>query len=113
MALPSAAARHRHGAAVLLAVVVAVAVGAAIAATGVMRGTERQTLSARFALRHVPRADDVAVVAVDDATFDAVHPRRWPFPRSWHARVVDRLHRAGARAIVYDVQFTEATSPRE
>src|SRR5439155_2163563 len=35
----------------------------------------------------------------------------WPFRRLYHAAAVQRLHAAGARAIVYDVQFTEP-SPR-
>jgi len=35
----------------------------------------------------------------------------WPFRRLRHAQAVDRLRRTGAREIVYDVQFTEA-SPR-
>ena len=47
-----------------------------------------------------------------DVTFDALR-RQWPFPRSWHGRVVDALHKAGAREIVYDVQFTEPTKQRE
>ena len=36
---------------------------------------------------------------------------QWPFPRSLHAQAIDRLHADGARAIVYDVQFTEPTTP--
>ena len=51
---------------------------------------------------------EVAVVAVDDVTFSDLKVQ-WPFPRRWHARAVDALRRAGARAIVYDVQFTEPT----
>jgi CHASE2 domain-containing sensor protein len=49
---------------------------------------------------------------VDDVTFSDLG-RQWPFPRSLHARAIDRLRAAGARTIVYDVQFTEATTPRE
>ena len=52
------------------------------------------------------------MVAIDAKTFDDLR-RQWPFPRSLHGRVVRRLHAAGARAIVYDVQFTEPTEPRE
>jgi CHASE2 domain-containing sensor protein len=37
----------------------------------------------------------------------------WPFPRRRHARAIDRLRRDGARVIVYDVQFTEQTTPRD
>jgi CHASE2 domain len=36
----------------------------------------------------------------------------WPFPRTYHARVIDELSRDGARVIAYDVQFTEQTTPR-
>jgi response regulator RpfG family c-di-GMP phosphodiesterase len=50
------------------------------------------------------------VVGIDDVTFGQLN-RRWPFPRSLHARAIDRLHAAGAREIVYDVQFTEPTAP--
>ena len=54
------------------------------------------------------------VVAIDDRTFQAAAARaRWPFPRSLHAEVIDRLRAAGAREIVYDVQFTEPTDDRE
>jgi len=46
------------------------------------------------------------VVAIDDVTFDELD-LRWPFPRSLHAKLVDRLRGAGARVIAVDIQFTE------
>ena len=52
------------------------------------------------------------VVAVDDKTFADLQ-LQWPFPRRWHAQAIDRLRRAGARVIVYDVQFTEQTTARD
>ena len=36
---------------------------------------------------------------------------RLPLPRRLHARAIDRLRRAGAREVVYDIQFTEETNP--
>jgi len=45
-------------------------------------------------------------VKIDDRTFGELN-KPWPLSRSLHARVIDRLHAAGAREIVYDVQFTE------
>jgi CHASE2 domain-containing sensor protein len=54
----------------------------------------------------------VTVVAIDDVSFSDLG-RSWPFPRSLHARAIDRLRAAGARMIVYDVQFTEPTRPGE
>ena len=49
------------------------------------------------------------VVGIDDPSISELGV--WPFRRLRHAQAVDRLRRAGAREIVYDVQFTEA-SPR-
>ena len=91
---------------------VAFGVGAAVLSTGVLGGLERETLEARFEIRGAERPDDVVVVAVDAKSFGDLQ-EQWPFPRSLHGRAVRRLHAAGARQIVYDVQFTEQTVPRE
>src|SRR5205823_11896994 len=78
-----------------------------------LRPLELQSVDARFALRGAePPPPDVVVVDIDDRTFDELRIQ-WPYPRSRHARVVDFLHRAGARTIAYDIQFTEQTTPRE
>ena len=92
--------------------VVAAALAAAAQASHVPDGLEQDSLRARFGVRDAPRHDGIVVVAVDDATFSELR-LQWPFKRSLHGRVIDRLHAAGAREIVYDVQFTEPTSPRE
>ena len=96
---------------------------AAVAITAALIGTvtyayhvwpalENGSVNTRFALRHVPAPNDVVVVGIDDVTFSDLR-LHWPFPRSEHAKAIDRLHAAGARAIVYDVQFTEPTTPRQ
>ena len=92
---------------------VAVAVGVAAYATDALREPELDTIDARFSIRGTqPVPDDVVVVGVDDITFSQLD-RRWPFPRSLHARVVDNLVGDGARVIAYDVQFTEPTTPHQ
>ncbi len=73
---------------------------------------ENDSLDLRFGLAHRSSPSDVAVVAIDDETFSELQ-RSWPFPRRLHAGVIDRLHADGARAIVYDVQFTEPTDERD
>src|SRR3954447_11430860 len=88
----------------------AVAAGVAVVAlgfrfAGVLDRVEGASLDARFELRGQHPRSDVAVVAIDDTTFSDLK-RRWPFPRSLHARVIDQLRRAGVRQIAYDVQFT-------
>ncbi len=54
----------------------------------------------------------MVVVAIDDKTFSELR-RQWPFPRRLHASVIDRLAADRARAIAYDVQFTEPTDKRD
>jgi CHASE2 domain-containing sensor protein len=86
---------------------------AAVAHTGgALDALENASIDRRFEARGAQPQSDVVFVAIDDATFQDLK-RQWPFPRSWHGKAVDALHRAGARLIVYDVQFTEPTTPRQ
>jgi adenylate cyclase len=107
--------RHRPSRAVALALVwvaaAALAVGAA--AAGLTEPAERASLDARFDVRGSERPPrSVAVVGIDDVTLDALDVR-FPFSRSLHARLIQRLTAAGVRGVAYDVQFTEPTTPRE
>ncbi len=100
--------RRRRRLVVTLYASVALATAAVVLAFwagDVMRSTELQTVDARFAIRGEHAAPDVVVVGIDARTFGEV--RRFPFRRTLHARVIDRIRRAGARVIAYDVQFTE------
>jgi len=54
----------------------------------------------------------LVVVEIDDYTFSDLG-EQWPFPRSLHGLLIDRLSNAGAKVIAYDVQFTEETRPEE
>jgi response regulator RpfG family c-di-GMP phosphodiesterase len=96
----------------LTAGLVAGALAAAAHLGGALDALENASVDKRFELRGAQPPSDVAVVAVDDLTFSDLK-LQWPFPRSEHGKAVTALHRAGAREIVYDVQFTEPTKPRE
>ncbi len=74
--------------------------------TGTLRGPEQGTIDARLELRGSQPSTDVAVVAIDEKTLSTMNVT-WPMRRSLHAQMIDRLQAAGARRIVYDVQFTE------
>lgn len=52
---------------------------------------------------------DVVIVEVGDNTFNSLN-ERWPFPRDYHAHLIHNLERAGARQIVFDIEFTELTN---
>ena len=79
--------------------------------TGALASLERATVSKRFSLRHVARPTSVVVVTIDDQSIGELG--QWPFVRSLHAKMIDRLHASGAKQIVYDVQFTEPTVAKE
>jgi CHASE2 domain-containing sensor protein len=98
--------------AALVAAVVAIGAGGAVEFARLLPGLEQDSVGARFEHRGAKPAPGLLVVAIDDKTFDDL-ALQWPFPRSWHARAIDALRRDGATAIVYDVQFTERTTPRE
>jgi HD-GYP domain-containing protein (c-di-GMP phosphodiesterase class II)/CHASE2 domain-containing sensor protein len=96
-----------------IAVVAVVAVALAAGVTLLMNADslEQEALVARFAVRHEPAPQGIVVVGIGSGSLTDLGP--WPFPRSDHARVIDNLHKAGAKTIVYDVQFTEPTKPKE
>jgi len=97
----------------LLVVLVAAALGVVAYSTNLMRALELQSVDARFSVRGTQeRPDDIVVVGVDDTTFGDLG-LQWPFPRHFHARLIDRLRQAGAKTIAIDIQFTEPTEPRE
>jgi CHASE2 domain-containing sensor protein len=90
-------------------------VAASLIATGALLGgaldsVENASIDARYAVRHTAPVNDIVIVAIDDYSIQTVGNRGWPFRRLYHARAVDRLHAAGARQIVYDVQFTEPSA---
>ena len=82
-------------------------------AAHLLRSFELGTVDTRFSIRgKQPRPEDIAVVEIDDTTFNQLG-KQWPFPRHLHGLLIERLTEAGAKAIAYDVQFTEPTVPRE
>jgi CHASE2 domain-containing sensor protein len=104
--------RRSRAVAVIVAGVVAAAAAGAADLIGLLPGLEQESIVQRFERRDARPAPNLLVVGIDDKTFSDLD-LQWPFPRHWHARAIDRLRRAGARVIVYDVQFTEQTTIRE
>jgi CHASE2 domain-containing sensor protein len=98
--------------AVAVAALVATAAGLTAYLADAWPRLENDTIDMRFTARGASKAPGVVVVAVDDKTFSELR-RQWPFPRRLHAGVIDRLAADGARAIAYDVQFTEPTDRRD
>jgi CHASE2 domain-containing sensor protein len=107
--------RGRFSSRAVVAVVaglVATGAGGAVEFARLLPGLDQDSISQRFERRGPRPAPGLLIVGIDERTFDDLR-LQWPFPRSRHAQAIDRLSRDGARAIVYDVQFTESTRRRE
>jgi CHASE2 domain-containing sensor protein len=111
-AAPAPPAGRRRFAALAAVALAASAVGIAARESGALAPLERESLKARFDVRGTEAVDGLLVVGIDAKTFTDIG-HNWPFPRGKHGQVVRKLHAAGARQIVYDVQFTEPTAPRQ
>ncbi len=74
------------------------------AVLGLVDQVEARTLDLRFNMRGPRPVDDrIVIVAIDGNTFNKLG---WPFPRFYHARMVDRLRQDGARAVGFDIAFS-------
>lgn len=87
------------------------AVGILAARAEFMRPIDSRLLDQAASLARAPASDDILIVAIDDASLAEIGP--WPWPRSAHAELVDRLRAAGSGTVLYDVLFLEPTSDSE
>ena len=64
--------------------------------------------------RHLPlrpASPDIAVIAIEQPDIDFFRDRGlgWPWPRELYAPLVDFCRRAGTRAVIFDLLFTESS----
>lgn len=81
---------------------------AALSSLGVSRNFQLRTINTLFSLRGADASADtsIVIVAIDDESMKSL-PTKWPYPRTYFARMIHNLQLAGARLIVFDVEFTE------
>lgn len=48
----------------------------------------------------------ITIIGIDEPSF-AHLKHQWPWPRQWHAQLIDRLREAGAAVVAFDVVFPE------
>jgi EAL domain-containing protein (putative c-di-GMP-specific phosphodiesterase class I)/CHASE2 domain-containing sensor protein len=83
------------------------AAGALLLAGGQGAPLDQTLRNARDGLRSHSASGQVQIVEIDARSLQALD--RWPWPRSYHAAAVDALHRAGARSIAFDVDFSSTS----
>jgi adenylate cyclase len=47
---------------------------------------------------------DIIIIGIDDVAFNELNTP-WPWPRQWHAQLLHRLNKAGARVVAFDLIF--------
>lgn len=60
---------------------------------------------------NLPVGNEVVIVNIGDNTFSSLN-RQWPFPREYYAKLIENLEEAGAKQIVFDIEFTEKSNPQ-
>ncbi len=79
--------------------------------SGVLHNLDNSIAALNFKLtRHAVDAD---VVLVEIDSYSIKQLKLWPWPRSYHARVLERLHESGANKIFFDVDFSAPSEAGE
>jgi diguanylate cyclase (GGDEF)-like protein/PAS domain S-box-containing protein len=78
---------------------------------GCFQFLERTRIDAGFRLAGREAGSNVVLVAIDPRSLDALGV--WPWPRGYHATVLERLTDAGARRVGFDIDFSSRSDPEE
>ena len=90
-------------------VVIAVAVGIFAAVTGFGTNLDLALRDARDASRAHSASGSIAIVEIDAKSLAVLDD--WPWPRRYHAQLVDQLRLADVRLIAFDVDFSAHSNP--
>lgn len=113
MTFPAIAAAFRRHAEIALAIALAVAFTAAALALPAWRSLERRGFDALTVLTAPGESTQpIVLVAINEEAFEAMK-LRWPWPRSVHAELLDRLAKGGAAVVAFDVLLADPSDPKE
>ncbi|MSR28837.1 MAG: adenylate/guanylate cyclase domain-containing protein [Phycisphaerales bacterium] len=92
----------------------ATAIVAILAQVGALDSPEHRSIDWRYQnARHDPQplSDQIALVAIDDSSFNMIG--RWPWPRAVLAQAISELVGAGAKTIALDILLSEPDAAPE
>ncbi|HET6373137.1 MAG TPA: CHASE2 domain-containing protein, partial [Candidatus Polarisedimenticolia bacterium] len=89
---------------------IALAVGA-VSLWGGLEPLERLWMDVRFRLLQKPVEAPIVVVAIDPRSLSRLDV--WPWPRGYHATVLERLLASGATRVAFDLDFSSRSIPEE
>jgi EAL domain-containing protein (putative c-di-GMP-specific phosphodiesterase class I)/CHASE2 domain-containing sensor protein len=83
--------------------------GLALTLIGLSEPLEDILRVARNRVHRHSASGDIVLVTIDNKSLREIG--RWPWPRRYHAQMVDRLTAAGAKRILFDVTFDTRSDP--
>jgi len=78
---------------------------------GALEPLERILLEFRFGMDQRPASGSLAVVEIDAQSLHELDS--WPWPRRYHAQLIDRLVNAGVKQIALDIDFSARSTPAD
>jgi len=82
---------------------------ATVGLLGVLTPIEHALMDLRFGLAGRSASGNIVIVEIDHKSLQELSV--WPWPRSYHAEILDRLTAAGAQGIAFDVDFSAQSTP--
>ena len=79
----------------------------------VVENLQLKAVNTLFNLRGpvTPQDTSIVIVAIDDQSMASL-PAKLPYPRGYYVTLLDHLAAAGAKLIVFDIEFTEPSADR-
>lgn len=94
-----------------LAIATAFLLAALLATFSSVLPAERLLQNARDFVHAKPASQQIHLVEIDAKSLQELD--RWPWPRSYHAQLVDQLNKAGVDQIVFDIDFSSRSTSSE
>ncbi len=95
----------------IVSMCLACALALSLGPSGKGTGLDRVLREIVWSARQTQASGTVQLVEIDARSIAAID--RWPWPRSHYVGVVEKLHKAGAASISFDVDFSSRSSPTE
>ncbi len=100
---------------IILIGILATFISLLIILSGIFKGLESKSIDWLFLKRgEIKPLAPIIIVAIDDESFKEM-PERWTWPRNFYATLINNLKKWGAKAIAFDVIYSEPTTknPKE
>ncbi|MEQ8599283.1 MAG: EAL domain-containing protein [Devosia sp.] len=91
------------------AAIVAILVLLGLTQSGMLASLDRRLDDWRLTAASLPVSETTVVVEIDSQSLAEIGI--WPWPRSLHAALLDRLMEAGADEVVFDIDFSSSRDP--